>query len=69
LQIIDHPWFQADLPPGALTLNDELLTRTVDDPSLADRVSALVDAACYTGTDHHLPDRMTVNLRAGLAPP
>ncbi|PRW20807.1 sulfur stress regulator [Chlorella sorokiniana] len=68
-QIIDHPWFQADLPPGALTLNDELLTRTVDDPSLADRVSALVDAACYTGTDHHLPDRMTVNLRAGLAPP
>lgn len=36
-QIIDHPWFQQDLPPGALTLNDEILARTVDDPALADR--------------------------------
>ncbi|KAI7835471.1 hypothetical protein COHA_010628 [Chlorella ohadii] len=67
--VIDHSWFQTDLPPGALTLNDELLTRTVDDPALADRVSALVDAACYSAADHHPLDRMTVNLRAGLAPP
>ncbi len=42
-QVIDHSWFQTDLPPGALTLNDELLTRTVDDPALADRCGSFDD--------------------------
>lgn len=34
---MDTPFFQTDLPPGALTMNDELLARIQDDPGLADR--------------------------------
>lgn len=61
-QLMEHPWFKTDLPPGAEDLNDRLLASMVDDPTLAERVGALVDAAGRQGGGLQPVLRMTVDI-------
>lgn len=59
-QVLDHPWFLQDLPPGALDLNAALLTRPLLLEEVHYRIDHMVERAAAMGHDDEDPTVVTL---------
>jgi len=49
LQIMAHPWFLQDLPPGAQHMNAYYMAHAPQVESLATQIGSILEAAAHTG--------------------